>query len=74
MQILIMGLLHLNLPHWMAKECSRFEHKGIPTCQAWLSFVFNVPVEDVMLFFAIQYMVDFVPCNQLLQIRPFIIV
>ena len=22
-----------NPPYWMAKECIRFEHKGIPTCQ-----------------------------------------
>ena len=39
-----------NPPYWMAKECSRFEHKGIPNCQARLSFVFDVPVEDVTFF------------------------
>ena len=36
-----------NPPYWMAKECSRFEDKAIPTCQAGLSFVFNVPVENI---------------------------
>ena len=33
-----------NPPYWMARECSRFQHKGIPTCQARLSFFFNDPV------------------------------
>ena len=23
-----------NPPYWMTKECSKFEHTGIPTCQA----------------------------------------
>ena len=43
-----------NPPYWMAKECSRFEHKRIPACQARLSFVVDVPVEDATLF-AMQY-------------------
>ena len=28
------GHMVQNPPYWMAKECSRFGHKGIPTCQA----------------------------------------
>ena len=28
------GHMVQNPPYWMAKECSRFEHKGIPTRQA----------------------------------------
>ena len=44
------GHMVQNPPYWMAKECSRFEHKGIPTCQAQLSFVFDVPVEDATFF------------------------
>ena len=39
-----------NPPCWMAKECNRFEHKGIPTCEARLSFVFVLLVEDATFF------------------------
>ena len=28
------GHMVQNPPYWMAKECDRFGHKGIPTCQA----------------------------------------
>ena len=28
------GHMVQNPPYWMAKECSRFEHKVTPTCQA----------------------------------------
>ena len=28
------GHMVQNPPYWMAKECSRFKHKGIPACQA----------------------------------------
>ena len=28
------GHMVQNPPYWKAKECSRFEHNGIPTCQA----------------------------------------
>ena len=44
------GHMVQNPPYRMAKECIRFEHKGIPTCQARLSFVFDVPVEDATFF------------------------
>ena len=44
------GYMVQNPPYWTAKECSRFEHKGILTCQARRSFVFDVPVEDATLF------------------------
>ena len=44
------GHMVQNPPYWMAKECSRFENKGFPTCQAQLSFVFDVPVENATFF------------------------
>ena len=28
------GHMVQNSPYWMTKECGRFKHKGIPTCQA----------------------------------------
>ena len=52
------GHMVQNPPYWMVKECSRFEHKGIPTCQTWLSFVLDVPVEDAT-FFLPSGMADF---------------
>ena len=44
------GHMVQNPPYWLTKACSRFEHKGIPTCEACLSLVLDVPVEDATLF------------------------
>lgn len=54
-----------NQPYWMAKKCSRFKHKGVTTCQAWLSFVIDVP-QRMPWFFAIQYGGS-LTCDQLVQ-------
>ena len=44
------GHMVQNPPYWIAKECDRFELKGTPTCEARLSFVVDVPVEDATFF------------------------
>ena len=52
-----MGLLHMvqNPPYWMAKECSRLEHKGFQ------------PVNLDFPLFPMSSMADFLPCDQLVQ-------
>ena len=55
-----------NPPYWMTKECSRFEHKGIPTSVKLDFPLFSMSQWRMPHFFTIQYG-GFLQCDQFVQ-------
>ena len=55
-----------NPPYWMKKECSRFEHKGIPNSFKLDFPLFSMSHWGMPRFFALQYG-GFLPCDPFVQ-------